>query len=196
MNSSIIVVFSVAIITIMFCVLVIYIFNVSRKLKENDIHKMQEAVEKLENSLSQKEQVDIINIMYESVGELREYYVISKEQAQDSFFSALFICFAGVIIYALGIASYIIWDKDISVISVIPGTVVELISGLFFWLYKNTTKQLEMYYKRLESTEKYLVAYHMIQQVPEEHRYEEQRNYINFVLGDNQEQLKAEQKND
>ena len=92
MNSSIIVVFSVAIITIMFCVLVIYIFNVSRKLKENDIHKMQEAVEKLENSLSQKEQVDIINIMYESVGELREYYVISKEQAQDSFFSALFIC--------------------------------------------------------------------------------------------------------
>ena len=49
-----------------------------------------------------------------------------------------------------------------------------------------------MYHKRLESTEKYLIAYHMIQQVPEERRYEEQRNYINYVLNDNQYQIKKE----
>ena len=101
-------------------------------------------------------------------------------------------CFTGLFLYALGIISYVFLDKNINVITVISGTAVEVISGLFLSLYKNTIKQLEIYHRRLESTERYLIVYHMIMEVSEEHRYEEQRNYINYVLNDNQHQMKNE----
>lgn len=157
----------------------------SSKVSEVEAKKVRISIKEFSDLLSKNEQVDIIKIMYENVGEMREYYVISKQQANKSFISALFICFTGVAIYIIGIFSYIFLGKDINIISVISGTVVEIISGLFFWLYKNTIKQLEIYHKRLELTEKYLIAYHMIQQIPEEYRYEEQKNYINYVLNNN-----------
>ena len=166
--------------------------TLSSKVNESDNSDITKSIKEFSDLISKNEQVDIINIMYENVGEMREYYVISKQQANRSFVAALFICFAGVIIYVIGMFSYIFGGKDINVITIVSGTVIEVISGLFFWLYKNTIKQLEVYHKRLESTEKYLIAYHMIQQVPEERRYEEQRNYINYVLNDNQCQIKKE----
>lgn len=161
-------------------------------MDKSDTNKVTASIKEFSDLLSKNEQIDIIKIMYENVGEMREYYVISKQQANRSFVAALFICFAGVIIYVIGMFSYIFGGKDINIITIVSGTVIEVISGLFFWLYKNTIKQLEVYHKRLESTEKYLIAYHMIQQVPEERRYEEQRNYINYVLNDNQYQIKKE----
>lgn len=133
---------------------------------------------------------NILALMLKNVKELREYYVISKQQARKSFSAALFICFFGIVIYLIGIMSVVVLNKDISVISLVGGTVVEVIAGLFFWLYREATKQLSVYHQRLGLTEKYLMAYQMIDEVPEEHRYEEQRNFINYVLNDNQYQVK------
>lgn len=50
--------------------------------------------------------------------------------------------FFGIFIYVLGIISVMIFDKNISVISIIGGTVVEVIAGLFFWLYREATSSL------------------------------------------------------
>lgn len=38
---------------------------------------------------------NVLNMMMDNVSELREYYVISKQQARRSFSAALFICFLG-----------------------------------------------------------------------------------------------------
>lgn len=89
---------------------------------------------------------NILSMMIDNVSELREYYVISKQQARKSFSAALFICFFGIFIYLLGIGAHIFLNKDISLISIIGGTVVEVIAGLFFWLYREATKQLGVYH--------------------------------------------------
>lgn len=149
--------------------------------------KVKEAIESVVIGESDD---NVLSLMLKNVKELREYYVISKQQARKSFSAALFICFFGIIIYLLGILAYIVWNKDISIISIVAGTVVEVIAGLFFWLYREATKQLSVYHQRLGMTEKYLMAYQMICEVPKEHRYEEQRNFINYVLNDNQYQIK------
>lgn len=150
--------------------------------------KVKEAVDSIQ--INNEKDDNVLELMLKNVKELREYYVISKQQARKSFSAALFICFFGIFIYLFGIVAYIWFEKDISIITVIGGTVVEVIAGLFFWLYKEATNQLSIYHKRLGSTEKYLIVYRMICEVPEDRKYEEQRNFINYVLNDNQYQIK------
>jgi hypothetical protein len=131
-------------------------------------------------------------MMMDNVSELREYYVISKQQARRSFSAALFICFLGIFIYLLGIIAYIVLDKNISIISVISGTVVEVIAGLFFWLYREATKQLGVYHQRLGSTEKYLTVMQIIREMPEDKRVEAFQNLTMAILTDNREIISHE----
>lgn len=162
--------------------------------EKNEDKQVEKAIKEI--TIENDENDNVMHLMLKNVKELREYYVISKQQARKSFSAALFICFFGICIYLLGIIAYVWFDKDISIISVISGTVVEAIAGLFFWLYKEATKQLSIYHQRLGASERYLIAYQMICEVPNEKKYEEQRNFINFVLKDNQYQLEYSTKNE
>lgn len=161
--------------------------SIDKADEKNEDKQVEKAIEEIK--IDNAENDNVLEIMLKNVKELREYYVISKQQARKSFSAALFICFFGICIYLLGIIAFVWFEKDISIISVISGTVVEVIAGLFFWLYKEATKQLSIYHQRLGATERYLIVYQMICEVPEEKRYEEQRNFINFVLKDNQYQI-------
>lgn len=92
----------------------------------------------------------------------------------------------------LGIIAYIVLDKNISIISVISGTVVEVIAGLFFWLYREATKQLGVYHQRLGSTEKYLTVMQIIREMPEDKRVEAFQNLTMAILTDNREIISHE----
>lgn len=142
--------------------------------KKNDVHK------------------NIITMMIENVGELREYYVISKQQARRSFSASLFICFFGIIIYVIGIVAYVFFEKNISIISIIAGTVVEVIAGLFFWLYREATKQLGIYHQRLGSTEKYLIAIQIIEDMQTDNKAMFYNKLLESILIDNREIIKHE----
>ena len=133
---------------------------------------------------------NVIRMMQDNVEELREYYVISKQQARKSFSAALLACIFGVCIYIFGIVSSVILKVDVSIISVIGGTVTEVIAALFFWLYKEATNQLGVYHQRLGSTEKYLTVIQIIKELPEDKKYEEYSNLIEHILLDNQEIVK------
>lgn len=134
------------------------------------------------------EQTNVIDLMLKNVSELREYYVISKNQARRSFSAALTICFLGIIIYSFGIISVVFFDSDASIITLVSGTVVEFISGLFFWLYVQASKQLDIYHKRLASTEKYLTAISLVDKMSkaeQDKQYEWIIRKIAMADGDN-----------
>lgn len=167
---------------------------------KNESEEISKAVEKLQFVYNiEKEKLEsrsldknVINMMTDNVSELREYYVISKQQARKSFSAALFICFFGIIIYLLGIICYMIFNKDISIISIIGGTVVEVIAGLFFWLYREATKQLGVYHQRLGSTEKYLTVIQIIKEMPVDNQIEAYNDLISSILSDNKEIISHE----
>lgn len=172
-------------------------YNAKREFDKTDEKKeeikVEEAIEKIR--FGKIEDDNVIDLMLKNVKELREYYVISKQQARKSFSAALFICFFGVCIYLLGIISYIVFNKDIAIISVIAGTVVEVIAGLFFWLYREAIQQLNIYHERLGSTEKYLIVIQVIKELPEEQRIESFRNLTMAILTDNREIIGREKSN-
>jgi hypothetical protein len=58
---------------------------------------------------------------------------------------------------AIGVAFTV--DKlEASLISASSGAIVEVISGLNFWLYSRTSNQLNFFHIRLERMQKYLLA--------------------------------------
>ena len=163
---------------------------------------VDKADEKIESSQVEKaikditiennENDNVLELMLKNVKELREYYVISKQQARKSFSAALFICFFGIFIYVLGIISVMILNKDVSIISIIGGTVVEVIAGLFFWLYREATKQLSIYHQRLGCTEKYLTVIQIIRELPEDKKVEAFQGLTMAILTDNREIISHE----
>lgn len=159
-------------------------YLIDKKNLHSEDAEVKEAIKSIQIEVPKSD--NVLKLMLNNVKELREYYIISKQQARKSFSAALFSCFIGSIIYILGICTTIFLSKDVSTISVIGGTVVEVIAGLFFWLYKEAVRQLDIYHQRLGATERYLIAYQMICEVPDDRKYEEQRNFINYVLNDNQ----------
>lgn len=179
--------------TIIFVIIKLYQYLTSLKLNSVESKQIEDTITTLKNLMPNRD--NIITLMLENIKELKEYYIISKKQSQKSFQSALFICFIGVFIYFFGIASVLFFNTDITIISIVSGTIIEIISGLFFWLYTQSTKQLHIYHKRLGYTEKYLTVIQIIKELPEDNQYEEYRNLINYILNDNSKVLSKENTN-
>lgn len=127
------------------------------KINSDDLQAAKNAGDSSRLNLKESNR-DVISLMINNVSELREYYVISKRQANRAFSSTLFVCVLGFLIFVVGIVAAAVTGRELALYTTISGCVVEIISGLFFWLYRNTTAQLNIYHERLGRTEKYLTA--------------------------------------
>ena len=75
-------------------------------------------------------------------------------------------------------------------LTTISGTIVEVISGLFFWLYRHAIKQLNIYHQRLGTTEKYLTAIRLVDKIGQDKHDDMYKHIIECVLIDNRMQSK------
>ncbi|MBK5261607.1 MAG: hypothetical protein JJE17_03410 [Peptostreptococcaceae bacterium] len=159
--------------------------NVDNSNKEELKNITEDLKKNIDTSISH-----IFDIMLSNVAELKEYYTISKRQANQSFKIASLMSLFGFLIYISGLVAVLYWDKDVKAITLISGTIIEVVSALSYWLYTQSIKQLNIYYNNLASTEKYLTVMQLIEMVPEERKYEEYRNLINYILNNNQDSLR------
>ena len=161
------------------------------KLRKEENEEIEVSLNNIAN-LSKDEKENVIDLMLMNIKELKEYYVISKIQARKSFVASLSICFLGIVIYILGMLAITLYNTDITILTLISGTIVELFAGSFFWLHNKSTKQLNLYHRRLGYTEKYLTVIQIINTMSENKRDEEYRNLINFILSDNSKVINNE----
>lgn len=154
--------FLIGILLSVFAAIFGYVMNIlvgfiNNKEAKNIIIETDEIVKKIQEQVD----YDIFKLLYKNVRESTEYYIISKRQANKSFALAIISCVFGIVIYICGFLIAAILNKDIAILTTIAGTVVELVSGLSFWVYNKSLKQLNEYHRRLSSTEKYLTAIQM-----------------------------------
>ncbi len=147
--------------------------------------EIENKLKTVEESICVDDDIDIMKLMFSNLKELREYYVISKRQANKTFSASIFVCFLGVVIYSLGIVFTCILNQDISLISIISGTTVEIISALFFWMYSKSISQLNIYHKRLSETEKYLITIQLVERISKESLDSELHFIIESILNNN-----------
>lgn len=152
---------------------------------EREIREVSEAIKNLDNlaEKSKEENKDIRTLMFENLKELKEFYVICKQQIRKSFSAAMFSCFAGFMLFILAVIIFLLGgNNSASFMAGLSGAIVEIVSGLYFWMYKETSKQLGKYHKRLETTEKYLIALQIIDMLPEENRNEQYGKLIDYIF--------------
>lgn len=161
-----------------------------RKQNHQESKEIQEDADKIIGDAFKSD--DVIDLMLKNVRELREYYIISKRQATNAFSASLIVCFLGFIVYIAGIAVFVISGKNALLLTTISGTIVEVISGLFFWLYRHAIKQLNIYHQRLGTTEKYLTAIRLVDKMGQDKHDDMYKHIIECVLIDNRMQSKEE----
>lgn len=152
---------------------------------EREAKEISEAVKNLDvlAEKSKEENQDIRALMFENLKELKEFYVICKQQIRKSFSAAMFSCFAGFVLFVLAVIIFLLGgNNSASLMAGLSGAIVEIVSGLYFWLYRETSKQLGKYHKRLEATEKYLIALQIIEMLPEENRNEQYGKLIDYIF--------------
>ena len=128
---------------------------------EKEAKEVSEAIKDLDilTEKSKEENQNIRTLMFENLKELKEFYVICKQQIRKSFSAAMFSCFAGFMLFVLAVIIFLLGgNSSASFMAGLSGAIVEIVSGLYFGMYKETSKQLGKYHKRLEATEKYLIA--------------------------------------
>lgn len=152
---------------------------------EREAKEISEAVKNLDvlAEKSKEENQDIRALMFENLKELKEFYVICKQQIRKSFSAAMFSCFAGFVLFVLAVIIFLLGgNNSASLTAGLSGAIVEIVSGLYFWMYRETSKQLGKYHKRLEATEKYLIALQIIEMLPEENRNEQYGKLIDYIF--------------
>lgn len=152
---------------------------------EKEAKEVSEAIKDLDilTEKSKEENQDIRTLMFENLKELKEFYVICKQQIRKSFSAAMFSCFAGFMLFVLAVITFLLGgNNSASFMAGLSGAIVEIVSGLYFWMYKEISKQLGKYHKRLEATEKYLIALQIIEMLPEENRSEQYGKLIDYIF--------------
>lgn len=159
-----------------------------KKKNETEEREVNDNVEKVISKIiieAEEKKDDVLALMIKNVGELREYYVINKQQARNSFSAALFISFLGFILFVTGIIlSYTFKTENAIQYSTIAGAIVEIIAGLFFWLYSKAIKQINLFHNSLLKTEKFLTAIQLVDKISEPNR-DKAYNYIIEKVIDN-----------
>jgi len=138
--------------------------GVIRKELGRDVEVVQLATPEkdLSDAIKSVSKADPSNIQEVAAAQLalsNLYYENVLSQARRSFNAAAIAAIGGSFFFLAAIIFAIVAKQlTASLISSVGGAVVEVVSGLNFWLYARTSVQLNSFHMRLERMQRYLVA--------------------------------------
>jgi hypothetical protein len=110
-------------------------------------------------SLSEADPKNIQEVAASQLALSNDYYENVLLQARRSFIAAIISATVGLLFFIAAVSIFLVRnDLRAGTVSVISGAIVEVISGLNFWLFGRTAAQLNLFHIRLEQTQKYLLA--------------------------------------
>lgn len=152
--------------------------------------QVSEAVKRL----SEAKPGDIQEIAASQIELLSSYYQLALEQQRKSFKWALIAAGFGLICFFTGAAFLIYSDlKSVALIGTISGTTVQIISGIQFYLYAQTTKQLAGFHTRLDATQRFLLANSVCESLHGETKDKARHELVQVIAGIKNEDKTARQ---
>ncbi|MDE3092049.1 MAG: hypothetical protein KGJ80_21965 [Chloroflexota bacterium] len=147
-----------AISTIAVAVCASFTFNVRKILLPRIFYPPLNVKEPLEN-LRQAEKGDVQAIAASQILLLNEYQNQVLSQQNRSFLYALVAAAIGLGFFLTAITFLLLQQKsDAALVSALAGAIVEVISGINFYLYAQTTAQVDLFHARLDMTQRFLLA--------------------------------------
>ena len=113
---------------------------------------------------------------------LNEYYVMNQTQARSSFRWAKFAMVVGLLTIVGGVWLFYFHqvqpDKFMSGVAAVAGSVVDLVSALFFYFYFRIQGRSFLYYEQLSYLQKILVAIRLAESHSDPSKQTEARDLI------------------
>lgn len=100
-----------------------------------------------------------------NINNLREYYSLIKIHTAQSFRTSLFVGILGFTLIIAGVAIGFFRNdlKDISYLTGSVGVLTEFISGVFFYLYNKTVRELKGYHDSLLEVQNVLMSFKLVE---------------------------------
>jgi hypothetical protein len=110
------------------------------------------------------------------------YYNSVLAQAKQSFTWAIIAAGTGLIFFVSAISFLLAGNSaQVSIISVISGGLVEVISAINFWLYRQTSQQLDFFHSRLEQTQRLILANTVCENISQAKRDETRAELVHTI---------------
>jgi hypothetical protein len=171
-----------------------FLTDVSLAVEDASLHKTERNVLETEqeaiNRLEQTDTAGLLPLLKYSRAQLVAYYEIGLRQTRGSFFNAVLAMWLGFILLLIGIALYVgpveklgltRPPQDFNVLILSGAAIVEFISALFLWVYRNTIAQLTYYYRLQMHSHTSILCFRMASSMQEAD--ETKRAIIENVLG-------------
>lgn len=108
--------------------------------------------------ISQADPKNVQQIAASQIGLLNAYYGAALDQSSRSFFWAMIVSVGGVVFFAGAVVFALLSSVAAASVPLIAGAIVEVISGVMFYLYGKSSSQLGAFLNRLEVLPRYLLA--------------------------------------
>ena len=134
--------------------------------------------------LSESKLRDVPEVVANQLELMFIYHQLVQNQAQLSFRWALVAAGVGLLFLLSAVGIILLQNRqDAAVISLIAGSLVEVISGINFYLYRKTSTQLGDFQGRLDITQRYLLAYSFIQNMENDHKQDTLKELVYEIAG-------------
>lgn len=123
---------------------------------------------------------------------LTVYHNVVLDQSQRSFLWATVAAAVGLAFFVAAVAFTILqMPANSAVISVISGALVEVISGVNFYLYNRASEQLSSFQLRLDRTQRYLLANSLCEWLEGEYKQQARLELIRKISDFNEPEINA-----
>ena len=136
------------------------------------------------NRLATANPSDVQEVAASQIKLLNSYYVLVLDQARRSFRWALIAAGVGSLFFLCAIGFVLIAQlQNAALISLISGALVQVISGINFYLYGKTSAQLSSFHNRLEQTQRFLLANSVCEGLTDEFKQQARSKLIQTMAG-------------
>jgi TRADD-N domain-containing protein len=127
---------------------------------------------------------DVQKIVTSQIGLLDNYHRIVLDQAKRSFFWAIIAAAVGLFFFLAAVIFVLVFKTEsASIISLISGALIEVISGINFYLYNKTSAQLADFQMRLDKTQGFMLANSICEGLDSEHKQTARLELIRAISG-------------
>ncbi|MGD0953758.1 MAG: hypothetical protein ABR985_15445 [Methanotrichaceae archaeon] len=115
-------------------------------------------IEALQN-ISQADTGEVTKIASEEIKIIREYHLEVLKQSKQSFNWAKYVAIIGFIFFIGAVIFLLVFQlQSMATISLIAAALIEVSSGVGFYLYSKSISQMADYFHILDATQRYLLA--------------------------------------
>lgn len=171
-----------AIAIIIGCMLFIYV-NLFSYFSENTIRRqmLDDDINRIQNETKEDIFENSIRMSYKY---LDQYYLQTREHAQQGFMICAIASVCGFILVCFGIRFMLSGQVSSSYITCGAGTIIEFISAVFFYLYNKTVISMSNYHNKLVLSHNVSIALRVAESLPQEEKVEAKRAIIHELIKD------------